>query len=194
MDPTIIIIIVLGVLVVVLAGVLLFQQRQSKQIRSKFGPEYERAVEESGNKRRAETELQERERRVEKLSIRPLETAERERFIQEWRHVQAEFVDNPEAAIRHADALLEEVMSARGYPVSDFEQMAADISVDHPQVVQHYRTAHEIAVQHKRGGVETEDLRQAMIHYRALFEELVTDEEAIQRKSKSGRMSDEPRR
>jgi hypothetical protein len=194
MDPTIIIIIVLGVLVVVLAGVLLFQQRQSKQIRSKFGPEYERAVEESGNKRRAETELQERERRVEKLSIRPLETAERERFIQEWRHVQAEFVDNPEAAIRHADALLEEVMLARGYPVSDFEQMAADISVDHPQVVQHYRTAHEIAVQHKRGGVETEDLRQAMIHYRALFEELVTDEEAIQRKSKSGRMSDEPRR
>jgi hypothetical protein len=194
MDPTIIIIIVLGVLVVVLAGVLLFQQRKSKQIRSKFGPEYERAVEESGNKRRAETELQERERRVEKLSIRPLETAERERFIQEWHHVQAEFVDNPEAAIRHADALLEEVMSARGYPVSDFEQMAADISVDHPQVVQHYRTAHEIAVQHKRGGVETEDLRQAMIHYRALFEELVTDEEAIQRKSKSGRMSDESRR
>jgi hypothetical protein len=193
MDPTIIIIAILAVLVLILAAALLLQRRRSTQIRSKFGPEYERAVDETGDRRRAEAELLEREKRVEKLSIRPLDTGERERFINEWRDVQSEFVDNPETAIRHADALLEEVMSARGYPVSNFEQMAADISVDHPKIVQHYRAGHEIAAQHERSGVETEDLRQAMIHYRALFEELVTDDEAIQRKSKTGRMYDERR-
>lgn len=109
------------------------------------------------------------------LSIRPLEPADRARFTQSWQNVQAEFVDDPEGSIGHADALLAEVMSARGYPVSNFEQMSADISVDHPDVVQNYRAAHEIALRHERGNADTEDLRQAMIHYRSLFEELVDD-------------------
>ncbi len=186
--------VIIGLLVVVVLGLgalLYFQRHRSEQLQSRFGPEYERAVKHTGDKSKAEAELLDREKRVKSLSIRPLEPADRERFVGSWQNVQAEFVDNPEASIGHADTLLAEVMSTRGYPVSDFEQMSADISVDHPSVVQNYRAGHDIAVRHKRGDGNTEDLRQAMIHYRSLFEELVTDDQRRDPQSKSGRKSDE---
>jgi hypothetical protein len=196
LDTNTLIIIVLVVLVLALAGALFWQRRRSDQLKSRFGPEYARTIRETGDKRKAEAELQERARRVEKLSIRPLPPAEREQFTADWQRVQAEFVDDPEGAIDRADLLLQDVMSARGYPVSTFEQVAADVSVDHPGVVQHYRAGHEIAVRQRRGEAGTEDLRQAMIHYRELFEELVTDEGPAERgsASPSGRRSDDSER
>src|SRR3954447_2650468 len=174
MDHTTIIIIAAVVVVLIVAGVMLMQRRRTEQLQSRFGPEYERALKEKGDKAKAEAELQEREKRVEKLAIRPLDPAQRERFTGEWQRVQAEFVDDPEHSIKDADILLQDVMTARGYPVQDFEQVAADVSVDHPGVVQHFRTAHDIVVRHGRGEGDTEDLRKAMINYRALFEDLVT--------------------
>lgn len=177
MNQTLIVVIIVAV-VVVLAALLYLRRRRSDHLRSRFGTEYDRAVKDSGGTGKAEAELLEREKRVKGLSIRPLESADRVRFTESWRKVQAEFVDDPEGSIGHADSLLAEVMSARGYPVSDFEQMSADISVDHPDVVQNYRAAHEIALRHERGDADTEALRQAMIHYRSLFEELVDDRQA----------------
>jgi hypothetical protein len=174
MDTTTLMIVALVVLVLALGGMLLMQKRRSGHLRSRFGPEYERALEETGDKRKAEADLQQREKRVQKLSIRPLESAERERFTNDWRRIQAEFVDDPKGSLTHADVLLQELMSTRGYPVKNFEEAAADISVDHPTVVQNYRSGHDIAVRHERGEADTEDLRQAMIHYRELFDELVT--------------------
>ena len=161
------------VALLVVAGILWSRRRRSEHLRDRFGPEYDRAVDAKGGRSEAEAELAEREKRVEKLDIRPLEPAERREFIQRWTDVQARFVDDPPRAVAFADALLGDVMKARGYPVSDFEQRAGDISVDHPTVVEHYRTAHDIAVRHERGEASTEDLRQAMIHYRALFDDLV---------------------
>jgi hypothetical protein len=190
MDPTIIIILLVAV-VLALGGMLYFQRQRTDQLRSRFGPEYDRAIKASGDKTKAETQLLEREKRVKSLSIRPLQRADRERFINSWTDVQAEFVDDPEGSIGHADKLLGDVMSARGYPVSDFDQIAADISVDHPRVVQSYRAAHEIALRHGRGEANTEDLRQAMIHYRSLFEELVTDDTPNRGDVESRRKSDD---
>jgi hypothetical protein len=175
MDTTTLIILILAVLVVALGAMLLMQRQRSGHLQSRFGPEYDRALEETGDKRKAEAELQQREKRVKKLDIRPLEAADRERFTSEWRRVQAEFVDDPMGAMTHADVLLQDVMRTRGYPVENFEQVAADVSVDHPNVVQNYRSGHDIAVRHRRGEAGTEDLRQAMIHYRELFEELVDE-------------------
>ena len=197
MDTNTLIIVLLVVVVALLAGALYWQRRRSEHLQSRFGPEYERAVRETGDKRKAEAELQSRAKRVEGLSIRPLPRPEREQFTANWQRVQAEFVDDPEGSISRADALLQDVMSARGYPVSSFDQVSADISVDHPAVVQHYRAGHEIAVRHRHGEASTEDLRQAMIHYRELFDELVTDEEAAASRSSSarnGRKSDDARR
>jgi hypothetical protein len=176
MDATTIIIAALALLVIVLGGMLLMQRRKSEHLKTRFGPEYDRAVKETGDKRKAESELHEREKRVKSLDLRPLKHADRDRFTGEWRRVQAEFVDDPESSIRKADILLQDVMAARGYPVENFEQVAADVSVDHPSVVQNYRRGHDIAVRHQRGEANTEDLRQAMIHYRGLFDELVADE------------------
>lgn len=171
--------IALAIVIVLGAGVWLFvQRRQSEHLRSQFGPEYEHEVEEKGSRRKAEAELAEREKRVKKLDVRPLEPAARDGFNRRWIEVQARFVDAPPRAVAEADDLLGEVMRTRGYPVSDFEQSAGDISVDHPQVVKHYRAGHEIAVKHERGEASTEELRQAMIHYRALFDELVEDQPA----------------
>lgn len=175
MDTTTLIIIAVVVIVAIVAGFLLMQRRRSERLQSRFGPEYDRAIEKSGDKRKAEAELQDRQKRVDKLSIRPLDHAQREQFQMEWQQVQAEFVDNPGNAIRDADILLQHVMTARGYPVDNFEQVAADVSVDHPTVVQHFRTAHDIAVRHRKGEGDTEDLRNAMINYRALFDELVSE-------------------
>jgi hypothetical protein len=128
-------------------------------------------VSEAGDPARADRVLSERERRVQKLDIRPLPDTAREQFIERWHEVQAQFVDDPRGAVRDADALIGEAMEARGYPVTDFEQRAADVSVEHPQVVTDYRTAHDIA---RRREAETEDLRRAMVHYRSLFEALVS--------------------
>jgi hypothetical protein len=186
-----VIIALLVVVVLALVGLLYFQRHRSQQLQSRFGPEYEQAVKHTGGKSKAEAELLEREKRVKSLSIRPLDPADRERFVGSWQKVQAEFVDNPKGSISHADSLLTDVMSTRGYPVSDFEQMSADISVDHPHVVQNYRAGHDIAVRHGRGDANTEDLRQAMIHYRSLFDELVTDDRSVEDQSHSARKSDD---
>ena len=171
-QTSLIILAVVVVLALAAAAFVVSRRRRSEHLKQHFGREYDHALEAKGDRAKAEAELAEREKRVQKLDIRPLDPAERERFTAQWTEVQARFVDDPPRAVAFADALLGEVMKARGYPVSDFEQRAGDISVDHPQVVEHYRTAHDIAVRHERGGAGTEDLRQAMIHYRALFEDL----------------------
>ena len=171
-------IIVLVVAVVAIVAFAVSRRRRSEHLKQHFGREYEHALQTTGDRSKAEAELAEREKRVEKLDIRPLDRIERERFAGRWGEVQQRFVDDPPRAVAFADALLGEVMTARGYPVSDFDRRAGDISVDHPAVVDHYRTAHDIAVRHERGQAGTEELRQAMIHYRALFDDLVGAEPA----------------
>ena len=161
-----------------LAALLWHRKRRTERLRSKFGgAEYARAVKEGGNRRRAEAGLDLRSERVEGLHIRPLALADRARFVDSWRRVQARFVDGPAGAVTEADQLLGDVMSTRGYPVGDYEQRSADISVDHPLVLKNYRTAHETALRQARGEASTEELRQAMIQYRTLFEELVNEPE-----------------
>jgi hypothetical protein len=179
MDTNLLIILAV-VAVLIFGGIMFYNKRRSEHLRSRFGAEYEREVEEKGSRRKAEADLAEREKRVGKLEIRTLSPADQDRFLDRWTKVQATFVDDPERSIDYADALLAEVMSARGYPVQDFEQRAGDISVDHPNVVHHYRAGHDIAVRQSRGEADTEELRQAIIHYRALFEELVTSREPAQ--------------
>ncbi len=177
------IIILIAIAVIVAAGIaiwLFVGNRRTKRLRSQFGgTEYARAVREGGSQRKAEAVLNKRAVRVEGLHIRPLTASDRARFIESWTAVQARFVDGPGGAVTDADKLLGDVMSTRGYPVSDFEQRAADISVDHPLVLENYRAAHQTALRQTRGEANTEDLRQAMIHYRTLFEELVSEPEAV---------------
>jgi hypothetical protein len=175
MDTQTAIVLVVAILVVGALAWFVLSQRRSRDLQSKFGPEYERLVAERGGRRRAEAELKRRADRVQKLAIKPLPAEERHRYAQLWEHEQARFVDDPGAAVVGADRLVEEVMSKRGYPVGDFEEQAADISVDHPEVVEHYRIAHAITTQHERKRAGTEDLREAMIHFRALFAELLED-------------------
>ena len=150
-------------------------RRRTEQLRSKFGPEYNRALRTDGDPRHAEQVLRERQQRVAKLDIKPLTDKQRDDFARAWEREQAHFVDNPPAAVSNADQLVKEVMKIRGYPMTDFEQRVADVSVDHPAVVQNYRLAHDIAVHHKREDVGLEKLREAMIHYRALFADLLHD-------------------
>jgi hypothetical protein len=171
---------IIALAVIVVAGIvawLSLRKRRTERLRTQFGAEYDRAVKEDGSRRHAEAGLKERTERVESLNIRSLAQGDRARFIESWRRVQGRFVDGPGGAVTEADQLLRDVMSTRGYPVSDFEQRAADISVDHPLVMENYRTAHAIAVRQTQGQANTEDLRQAMIHYRTLFEELVSNPE-----------------
>src|ERR1044071_8810409 len=172
-------VIVLGVIGVTgIAALLFFRKRRTKKLHTQFGgAEYDRAVVEGGSRRQAEAGLKERTERVEGLQIRELAPGDRARFVASWSRVQMRFVDGPGGAVTEADRLLGDVMSTRGYPVSNFEQRAADISVDHPRVLESYRTAHEIALRQTRGDANTEDLRQAMVHYRTLFEELVSEPE-----------------
>ena len=164
-----------AIAVVVVAAFFIFQKRRSEQLRSRFGPEYDRTVHETGNVRKAEATLQARARRVERLHIRPLIPEDAKRFSDEWRRIQADFVDDPANAVTQADRLVGEVMTARGYPVGDFEQRVDDISVDHPNVVMNYRAARDIAERRTRHDASTEDLRQAMVHYRALFADLLQE-------------------
>ena len=164
--------------VIVLLALLAFfagRQRRSRRLQDRFGPEYDRAVEQTGDRRAAEAELQERAERRESFDIVPLEPEARARYLEAWRSTQAQFVDEPAEATREADRLITSVMRDRGYPVDDFDQRAADLSVDHPQVVDDYRAAHAIAARNDRSEASTEDLRQALVHYRSLFEELLED-------------------
>jgi len=179
--------IIIVVAVLLAAGIAIFfsiRKRKTERLRTQFGgAEYNRAVKEGGSRQKAEAVLDKRADRVESFHIQPLGPGDRARFVESWREVQARFVDGPGGALTEADQLLRDVMSTRGYPVSEFEQRAADISVDHPLVLEHYRSAHEIAVRQTQGQASTEDLRQAMIHYRALFEELVGEPELARTKT-----------
>lgn len=161
------------VLVLAVIAWAIWRRRRSEQLRERFGPEYERTVEASGRRSLAESELQEREKRREQLDIRPLHSTARTRYMESWRLVQASFVDTPGEAVGQADTLVTQVMRERGYPTEDFEQRAADISVDHPRVVENYRAAHQISMANRSGRASTEDLRQGMVHFRELFEELL---------------------
>jgi len=179
--------IVLAAVATLIAAVLVWLYARKRtnttaDLRKKFGPEYDRAVLVHGAGRKAEAKLEDREKRVEKLNIRDLDPIEHERFLKRWESVQSRFVDSPKGAVTEADDLVSSVMKARGYPVSDFEQRAADISVDHPRVVENYRSAHEIALRVGKDAATTEDLRMAMIHYRSLFEELVQVPVIMERK------------
>jgi hypothetical protein len=149
------------------------RQRRSRRLRERFGPEYDRTVAEAGDRKEAESRLEERTTRRERLDIVPLDPADRVRYVEAWRLTQARFVDEPAEATREADRLITAVMRDRGYPIDDFEQRAADVSVDHPQVVDDYRAAQAIASANERSEASTEDLRQALVHYRSLFEELL---------------------
>ena len=175
MDATLIIVAVVIIAILIVAVWWYSMRQRSAKLQEKFGSEYERTVAEKGDTRKAEDELTDRQKRVSKLEIRPLAADERRRFNDEWRAVQARFVDDPSAAVRDADTLVGRVMEARGYPVGDFEQRAADVSVDHPSVLEHYRAAHAVALRHAQGQASTEDLRQAMVNYRALFAELLEE-------------------
>jgi len=170
-------IVVVVVLVAAAAIWMASRRRRSAELREQFGPEYAQAVHEYGDGRNAEKELVARTHRVEQLQIRPLAPEQSAQYADDWRSTQTRFVDDPEAAIVQADRLVISVMQARGYPMTDFEQRAADVSVDHPQVVSNYRAAHAIAERSARGEAGTEDCRQAMVHYRSLFDDLIETRE-----------------
>jgi hypothetical protein len=166
---------VIGVVVaifVVIAIAFIVKSLRSQRRKSRFGPEYNRTVEETGSKTQAEAKLEKLAKRVQNFKINELPAAARADFVAAWQRIQGRFVDDPKSALIEADNLIQEIMKARGYPVTEFEQRAADLSVDHPLIVEHYRAGHDIAVRHSQGRASTEDMRQAMIHYRTLFGEL----------------------
>lgn len=175
------ILVLLLVIAAVAIGALVFtvgRKRRSQKLRERFGPEYDRVVTREGDVHKGERLLEFRQKHREKLKIRSLSASDKTTFINRWREVQARFVDDPKGSVTLADSLVTDVMQARGYPITDFEQQAADISVDHPVVVENYRAAHDIALRHSRGEASTEDLRKAMVHYRALFDELLGQNQA----------------
>ncbi len=179
--------VIVGIIVVAVIIIFAFismRRRRTERLRSQFGDtEYTQTVQNIGSRRRAEAELDNRRKRVAGLDIRPLSAGDRDHFRELWRNIQARFVDSPGAAVTEADQLIRDVMLKRGYPVGNFEERAGNISVDHPLVVQNYRAAHEIAIRQVQGEANTEDLRQAMIHYRNLFDELVREQEEIREKA-----------
>lgn len=165
---------VVAVLVVAGAAIYVAQRQRSRQLRTHFGREYDHVLEGHGDRRAAERALLDRARRVDKLEIRPLPPLRREEVRARWQAVQAQFVDDPAAAIQEAHLLLAAVMREQGYPTGKFEEEVELVSVHHPATVQHYRAAHDLAAERARGEGNTEHLRQAMIHYRALFEDLLS--------------------
>ena len=174
MNTTLIAVIIVAVLIVAGMAVMVGRTRRRERLQKDFGPEYEHQLHEAhGDHAKAESALLKREKRVEKFDLRPLPPEQRSQFLDQWEQVQAKFVDDPERSIALADALLAEVMRARGYPVEDFEQRAADLSVEHPRLIENYRAAHEIRVRHSHGEADTEELRNAFIAYRSLFEDLL---------------------
>lgn len=180
---TLIIVVILIVVVLAVLAVLRRQQR-SKRLQEKFGPEYDHVLDEVGDQSRAEKELEERVAHVKTLNIRALTADEVNRYALEWQDTQRRFVDEPLTALQQADTLIQEVMKARGYPVDDFEQRAADISVDYPELVTDYRGMHRIAVKDVKDKPTTEDMRQAMVHGRALFENLIKQDSEVNQKEK----------
>lgn len=167
------IVVVVVVILVAIAAVAIARRQRSKKLKEKYGSEYERLAEQTGSDKEAEQKLKEREERRKGLDIKSLSPESRERYAGEWRRLQAQFVDEPEEAVRGSDELVTEVMRERGYPVDDFDQRTADVSVDHPGVVENYRSARDIAERSRRGEASTEELRQATVHYRSLFDELL---------------------
>jgi len=174
--------IAVAIAIIIVAALVIIRKKRSEHLQSRFGPEYERTIHETGNIRRAEATLHARETRVERLHIRALTREDVNWFSDEWQRVQTQFVDDPANAVTQADRLVGEAMTARGYPVGDFEQRVEDVSVDHPDVVMNYRAARDIAERHVRHAASTEDLRQAMVHYRALFAELLQERPARDRR------------
>ena len=174
MDNPVVIVLVIALVAAIAAAIWFYtRSKRTEALHERFGPEYDRALSEHHDQREAERELKAREERIGHLNIRPLEREGRDCFAARWHTVQAQFVDDPTTATDEADQLVGEVMATRGYPVGDFEQRAADVSVNHPHVVEHYRAAHEIALRNARGNSDTEQLRQALVHFRALFEDLL---------------------
>jgi hypothetical protein len=165
--------VVVFALVAVAAWFLSQRKKQSERLQQRFGPEYGRTVGELGGRAKAESELKAREQRVERLTIAPLAPADAARFSQAWNALQGRFVDNPKGVVVQADQLVRELMLKRGYPMGDFDRRAADISVDHPAVVENYRAAQAIAVRDERGEADTEELRKAVVHYRVLFDDML---------------------
>jgi hypothetical protein len=170
---TLILVVVLIVAVAAVAAWVGIQRQRSQRLRQRFGPEYAHAMNEFGGRTKAEAELRKREQRVARLNITPLAPADAARFTQAWNALQGRFIDNPKGVVAEADHLVRELMVKRGYPMSDFEERAADISVDHPGVVTTYRSAQAIAARDERGEADTEELRKAVVHYRTLFDELL---------------------
>jgi len=177
MSTTTVVVLVAIVVAVAAAVAVILKNRRSQRLRSRFGPEYTRAFEESGSKNQAEAKLEKLEKRVQRYNLTPLSAPARAEFMAEWQGIQSRFVDDPKGALVEADTLIQKMMTARGYPVSDFEQRAADISVDHPLVVENYRAGHEIALRLAQGRASTEDMRQGMIEYRTLFNDLAGEPE-----------------
>jgi hypothetical protein len=175
-DNAVIMIVAVVVLVAIAAVAYAYSTRARRErLKQRFGPEYDRAVEAHGTPAKAEAVLQERAKRVSRFKLHPLTSEQADTFNREWRSIQARFVDNPDDAVRDADDLVTRVMMARGYPTEDFETRADDLSVDHPRVVENYRTARALALRRQRGEAGTEELRQAVVNYRTLFEDLLVD-------------------
>jgi len=194
MDVNLLIALGIIALLLLIGGLLIVRRRRSDHLAQRFGPEYERTVERMGSRGKAEADLRAREKRVSKLAIVPLPPAEAERFRRDWQALQTRFVDNPRSAVAEADLLVRDLMTRRGYPMGDFESRAADISVDHPLVVEHYRAGHAIALHEREGGADTEALRQALVHYRALFSELLEVAPEPAPRAAEERRAEEPRR
>ena len=184
MNSTYVVVIVVVVLVIVgaILGLVFSRRKRSERYHDQYGPEYDRTVQAMGSKKKAQIELEERRKHVETLDIRPLTASERERYLADWAAVQSRFVDEPGQAIGDADRLIMQVMQMRNYPVSDFEQRAADLSVNYPALVTNYRAARDIAIKNEQHQANTEELRQAMIYYRSLFDELLKTEAVVERK------------
>ncbi len=174
MDPVVIGVVVVAIAII--AGWVIWQRQRTEHLHSQYGPEYQRTVDELG-RLRAEKELTTRERRVRRLHLESLTREQRDRFASRWREIQTQFVDDPEGAVQQGDRLVEDVIDARGYPIANFEQRVGDLSVHHARIVPDYRAVREIARRHREGESTTEDLRQAMVHFRAVFEDLLEDRE-----------------
>jgi hypothetical protein len=174
------VVIAIAVLAVAIVAWAVVRKTRTKKLQGKFGPEYERTVQQVGNRGKAEDELEARGKRVENFNLHPLSLEEQTRFRKEWATAQARFVDDPKGAVADGNRLVEELMQARGYPMGDFEQRAADISVDHPRVISDYRSAREIAARSEHGEGDTEDLRKAVVYYRTLFGELLETPQLVE--------------
>ncbi len=180
MDTGVIVAIIVVIAIVAIAGLMIFSQKKKESdLKEQFGPEYDREMQRTGSKAEAQKELEERRKRVQSYTIVELSPEDQRSFAEEWRVIEAHFVDDPGGAVKDADDMVARLMSTRGYPISDPEQMAADISVDHPQVVSNYRSAHIIYTEHDGGRASTEALRQAMMHYRAVADDLLGTSSAL---------------